>query len=154
MKINVFATWYMVLVPAALAAGADVSAPGTPLSEALSGVMLNTVLPVAVSLIGGLVALVLAKLRQKLNIQIAKESDAWIQQQAEAAVQMVAEKAAARLKYNTMIMTKNQKLDMALAALLAKVPAISKEQADSYIHAALARIAGVGATGDKSLRAQ
>lgn len=154
MKINVFATCYMVLVPAALAAGADVSAPGTPLSEALSGVMLNTVLPVAVSLIGGLVALVLAKLRQKLNIQIAKETDAWIQQQAEAAVQMVAEKAAARLKYNTMIMTKNQKLDMALAALLAKVPAISKEQADSYIHAALARIAGVGATGDKSLRAQ
>jgi hypothetical protein len=98
------------------------------------------------SLMGALV-----KARTLLKLKLSADTEAWLRTQAENAVQMVAEKAAAGIKYDTMKLTGKEKLDMAIAALITKIPDLTKEQADAYIHAALARIAGVGATGDASL---
>jgi len=124
---------------------------GPTLGEAVKGVVDNAIIPLVVSLVGALVSLVLVKLKNKYNIELKAETEAWISKQAENAVQMVAEKAAAKLKYEKIKLTGNQKLDTAVAMLVTKVPTISRDQADQYIHAALARIPGLGATGDQSL---
>jgi hypothetical protein len=124
------------------------------LGSAVKDVVDNTIIPLLVALIGSLISIVLVKIKKKLNIQLSTETEAWIQRQAEAAVQMVAEKAASKIKYGNIALTKNEKLDMAIASLVSKVPHLTKEQADAYIHAALARIPGVGATGEQSLVAK
>jgi NADH:ubiquinone oxidoreductase subunit 5 (subunit L)/multisubunit Na+/H+ antiporter MnhA subunit len=119
-----------------------------PLGDAVHQLINGTVIPMIVSIVGVLLSMVLLKLKKKFNVQIAAETETWIQNQAENAVQMVAEKAAAKLKYNDLKLTPSQKLDTAIASLITKVPEISKEQADVYVHAALARIKGEGATGN------
>lgn len=125
--------------------------PQDPLSDAVNGLISNTLIPIIVALIGSLISLVLMKLKKKLNIQVAAETEALIQNQAENAVQLVAEKAAAKLKFSGIKLTKNESLDFAIAALISKTPKLTREQAEQYVHAALARIPGIGATGDSSL---
>ncbi len=132
---------------AADAAPATQSALGIAIKDTVD----NTIIPLLVALIGSLISIVMVKIKKRLNIQLSAETEAWIQRQAEAAVQMVAEKAAAKIKYGKIALTKNEKLDMAIASLISKVPHLTKEQADAYIHAALARIPGIGTTGDQSL---
>ena len=130
----------------------DVTAPvSTPLGDALRSVVNDTVIPLVVAVIMGLVGLVLVKIKSKLNMQIKAETEDWIKKQAESAVQMVAEKSASKIKYGGIVLTKNEKLDMAIAAVVSKTPKLSREQADAYIHAALARIKGLGATKDDAL---
>jgi hypothetical protein len=121
------------------------------LTTAVNGVINNTLIPIIIAFIGSLVSLILIKLKKKLNIQVAAETEAWLQNQAESAVQLVAEKAAARLKVEKVSFTKNEKLNIAIAALISKAPKLTREQADEYVHSALARIPGIGATGDASL---
>lgn len=129
---------------------ADEAASPT-VGEAIKDVINNTVIPLIVALIGSLLSLVLIKLKNKYNIELSAETEEWIKKQAESAVQMVAEKAAAKIKYDNITFTKSDKLDMAIASLISKVPNLTKEQADAYIHAAIARIPGVGATGEQSM---
>ncbi|MDP3012688.1 MAG: phage holin, LLH family [Candidatus Subteraquimicrobiales bacterium] len=130
-------------------AAAQVSQP--TVGEAIKDVINNTIIPLIVALIGSLLSIVLVKLKNKYNIQLSAENEEWIKKQAESAVQAVAEKAAAKLKYEKVNPAKNEKLNMAIAYLISKVPKLTKEQADAYIHAAIARIPGVGATGEQSL---
>lgn len=138
-------TLFFVLMPFAYAGeGSEIV---NLLGDSIRGLMNGTVIPMLVALIGALISIALLKIKQKLNIQIAAETETWIQDQAENAVQMVAEKAAAKLKYDSLKLSNNAKLDMAIGSLITKVPKISKEQADVYIHAAIARIKGEGSTG-------
>lgn len=118
----------------------------SPIGAALKGLIANDVIPLIVAIVSGLIGVLLLKVRQRFNIQIAAETEKWISAQAETAVQMVAEKAAAKIKYDNIRLSKNQKLDMAIASLISKVPALTKEQADAYIHAAIARIPSLGST--------
>jgi hypothetical protein len=120
----------------------------TPVGEALGAFLTNTVLPVLGSLVAALVSLILLAIRKKTGIQAGAEYDAWLAKQAETAVQMVAEKAAAAVKLDQMKFTSSEKLEMAIAALVSKAPKLTEEQADQYVHAALARIPGLGATAD------
>lgn len=132
----------------------DVAAPAsTPMGDALRSVVNDTIIPLVVAVIMGLVGLVLVKIKSKLNLQLNAATEDWIKKQAESAVQMVAEKSAAKIKYGEISLTKNEKLDMAIAAVISKTPKLTREQADAYIHAALARIKGAGATKDNSLTA-
>lgn len=136
-----------------LTAAAGPAPVSTPMGDALRAVVNDTVIPLIVAVIMGLLGLALLKIKSKLNIQLKTETENWIKKQAESAVQMVAEKSASKIKYNEITLTKNEKLDLAIAALVLKTPKLTKEQADAYIHAALARIKGAGATGDNSLTA-
>lgn len=142
------------MLSVSIAADAVPAAQGTTLGAAVKDVVEGAVLPLIVSLVGILVSIVLVKLKNKFNIQLSAETEAWINKQAENAVQLVAEKAAAKIKYENIKLSGNEKLDMAIASLITKVPKITREQADSYIHAALARIPGIGATGEASLVAK
>lgn len=127
-------------------------APGKDsLMTAVNNVLINTVAPLFVALIGGLVSMILAVVKKKLNIQLSVQTEAWIQSQAEHACQMVAEKAAAQLKISGLKLQGHEMLGMAAAALISRVPALTQDKAEEYIHAAFARIPGLGATGDASL---
>lgn len=123
----------------------------TGLGAAVKGLLNDTVIPLVVSLVGALISLALVKLKNKFNVELKAETEAWIRMQAENAVQMVAEKAAAAEKLNGIKVGGNDKLNQAIAWLVTKVPAMTRDQADAYIHAAIARIPGVGSTGGQSL---
>lgn len=118
-----------------------------PLGEGIYIFLTNTLIPFMVAVVGLLVSIVLMKIRKKFDIQISAEHEEFIRRQAENAVQLVAEKAAQKVKAKDIKLTGNQKLNMAIGTLLTKVPKISRDQADVYIHAALSRIRGEGATG-------
>ena len=139
------------LVLAVTSFATDSAMTGTVMGTALSSLFTDTILPIIVSLVGGLVGLILLTVKKKLNVQLSAETEAWISKQAETAVQGVAEKAAAKFKGSNISFSKNEKLEAAIASLITKVPHLTPEQADGYIAAALARIPGVGATGDASL---
>ena len=124
------------------------SAVGTAVKDAVY----NTIIPLLVAFAGSLAALALVWAQRKLKLDLSAGTEAWVRTQAENAVQLAAEKAAAKLKYDQMKLTGKEKLDMAIAALITKAPDLTREQADAYIHAALARISGEGATGDKAVR--
>lgn len=132
---------------------AAAAAQASPLGSAIKGVVSDTVIPLLVSLVGILGSIVLIKLKNKFNVQLAAETEAWINRQAENAVQMVAEKSAAMVKWDNVTIGSSDKLNMAIASLVTKVPKLTKDQADAYIHAALARIPGVGATKNAALTA-
>jgi hypothetical protein len=123
----------------------------TELGAAVKGLLNDTVIPLVISLVGALVSLALVKLKNKFNLELKAETEEWTRKQAENAVQMVAEKAAASEKLTGLKVGSNDKLNQAIAWLVTKVPALTADQADAYIHAAIARIPGVGATGDQSL---
>lgn len=135
------------------AADEAAAAQASPLGSAIKGVVSDTVIPLLVSLVGILGSIVLIKLKNKFNVQLAAETEAWINRQAENAVQMVAEKSAAMVKWDNVTIGSSDKLNMAIASLVTKVPKLTKDQADAYIHAALARIPGVGATKNAALTA-
>ena len=147
----------MVLISMFLMVGislaADAVVPATsPIGEAVKMVVNDTILPVLSALILSLISLVLLKLKQKWSIQLSTKTEEWIKGQAENAVQMVEEKAMAAVNAKLSILTtKNEKLDTAIAYLMSKSPKLTKVQAEAYVLAALARIPGLGATGDKSL---
>jgi TM2 domain-containing membrane protein YozV len=127
-----------------LAAEAEAAAP--TLGEALRAMTNETIIPLIVAVVGAMLSLVLGKLKAKYNIQLQTETQAWIERQADAAVRMVSEKAAAKIKWEKIRISSNEKLEMAIAALVSRVPAITPDQADLYVHAALARIKGEGAS--------
>ena len=153
-KIFILLVLGVCILSAAATHAADQAAavaPDITLGDAIRGLVTDTVIPLVVSLVGALLSAVLIKLKKKFNVQLSAETEDWINKQAENAVQMVAEKAAAKIKYENIQLTGSEKLNMAIAALVTKVPKVTRDQADQYIHAALARISGLGATGDKAL---
>ena len=147
MKKLVFVVAVAVMVLSAGVACAE----EVNLNDALIGIIQRDLMPLLIAFITSLVSLILLKVKKKLNLQVSAETEAWIQGQAEHAVQLVAEKAAARINAGQVKFTKNEKLDMAIAALIQKAPEVSRPQADQYIHAALSRMFGEGATGDKQV---
>jgi len=120
---------------------------GSPVAEALGGLLLDTILPALVVLVGTLTALLIRKLTVKLGIEANEELERMAATQAEAAVQYAGEMAASRLKQKDIKVTGNEKLNTAVAYLITHVPSLTREQAESLVHAALARIRGEGATG-------
>jgi hypothetical protein len=136
----------LVLVGSALAAD---NAGGSLVSSALAGLVTNVVVPVMTAVVPVLIGAVLIKLRAWFGIQADAKRDAQIAALAEVAVQAAAEKAAVALKLSqgNAGIGAAEKLSMAVAALVAQVPKLTPEQADQAVHAALARIPGLGATG-------
>jgi hypothetical protein len=140
---------------AALMSAASVYAAettGTPLAEALGDLVVNTLLPVLVALAGTLASIALYRLKAWLKIKTSAEFDIWVSGRAEEAVQYVGETAAAKLKTAKVKMTGSEKLNIAVARLIERVPSLSREQAEMCVHAALARVSGEGATGKKVIK--
>jgi hypothetical protein len=145
----------MVLLTIGIGFAADVATQVqdvvNPFGEAVRSAVNGFVIPIFTALIMSLVAILLVYLQKKTGITLSADKQAFINTQAEVAVQMVAEKAASLMKYETIKMSSNDKLNAGAAFLVSMVPKLTPAQAENYVHAALARIPGVGATGDKAL---
>ena len=147
----------LLLIGIGAAHAADVAAPAPPVAEptalaaAANQLMTQTVLPILLALFSGLATVVLNFFRKKLKLQLSAETESWIMGQAEHAVQYVAELAASKFKFNNLRLTGSDQLDLAIARLTGLVPKLSREDAEKYVMAALARIPGVGSTGDSAL---
>ena len=130
---------------------ADALAGANPVGEALAGLLRGDVWPIIGALVSGLLSLLLNKIRIKTGLQISGERQEQLDRLARQAVAMAEEKAAALIKGNVTTITGKTKLDLAIAHIIAMTPAVSVEQADALVHAALAKIPGVGATGTQAL---
>lgn len=150
-KITVAALVIIMLVIGLAVPCVAADGTGTPLAEALGDLLINTLLPLLVVTAGMIATFALYRLKNWLHIKTSEEFDRWAQTQAEAAVQYAGEMAAAKLKQQKIKIGGNEKLNLAVAQLVTKVPNLSREQAEALVHAALARIHGEGATGDSTL---
>lgn len=128
-----------------------VMAEDSAVGIAVAGLWSGVVVPVIASLCLGLLGLVLDKLRKKYNLQISSETQAYLGSIAERGIALAEERGAAYIKANVMKITGRDKLDIAIAHVLESAPKVTREQADTLVHAALARLQGAGATGDKAL---
>ncbi len=138
------------LVGPAYAADQATPAVARP-GEMLAIVINNLLIPLIVALVGSIVSVVLVWLKRWLGIKASAETEARIAAAAESVVQMVAEKAANQAKLSDGQWPSGAKqLGDAVDALVARIPKLTPDEADAYIHAALARIPGLGATGDVS----
>jgi hypothetical protein len=120
------------------------------IGNSLGGFITNTVLPLAVAIAIALVNMVLLAIKKRLGLQFTVESESLLRTEAEQAVQMVAERAAKTLKHEGIKLPANSKLNAAVKMLTEKVPALTQQQAADLVHAALARIRGLGSTGDET----
>jgi hypothetical protein len=145
----------MVLMTIGIVFAADVATQVqdvvNPFGEAVRSAVNGFIIPISTALIMSLVSLLLVYLQKKTGITLSSDKQKFINDQAEVAVQMVAEKAATLMKYETIKMSSNDKLNAGAAFLVSMVPKLTPAQAQNYVHAALARIPGVGATGDNAL---
>jgi hypothetical protein len=144
----------MVFFTVGIVFAADVATQVTdavnPFGEALKNAINTFVIPILTALILSLLSWLLLYLQKKTGITLSADKQAFINAQAEVAVQMVAEKAAQLFKYENIKLSKDQMLNNGAAFLLTMVPKLTQAQAENYVHAALARIPGLGSTGDSA----
>ncbi len=129
----------------ALALAAETVA-ANPVGDAVASLFSGVVVPVLASLLLGLIGVVLNKIRVKTGLQISDTMQQQLERAALAGVAFAEEKAAAAIKSKIQGLTGREKLDLAISHVLASVPKVSREQADIFVHAALGKVSGPGAS--------
>jgi hypothetical protein len=120
----------------------------TPTSgEALAAFLSSVIFPVVSAFLVGLVGIILNKVRQKYNVNISMDTQAYLEQLAAQGVARAEELAAQAVKKNYDKFTGREKLNSAMNHILLMAPKITPEKAEALVHAALAKMDGVGATG-------
>ena len=122
------------------------------MGEAISVVLSNVVFPVLAAILAGLLIFAAKRLYNYLGIKNTSELESLLEKGAYSAVALAEEAAAKELKERQFKVTGNEKLDMAMASLMKKVPKISKEQAEEAIESVLGKVKGVGASGDNAVK--
>ncbi len=142
---------FFILFAAVPLLAADAPAGEKTFADQLVIVINGTLLPLALALSALVARSVAAKIKQKYGLQVSAYTLNIIEQQAESVVQMAAEKAAAYAKaHEGAWPAGHEQLESAVVALMSRVPSLTREQADEQVHSALARIPGLGATGDQA----
>lgn len=124
------------------------------IGKALNGLLMNTIIPLAAAIAIALVDWLLIAFKKRMGLQFTAESESLLRQEAEQAVQMVAERAAKLMKHENIKLPANAKLNAAVKMLIEKVPELTQQQAADLVHAALARIRGAGSTGNETFVAK
>lgn len=150
MKTIFSATFTLFLVLAAFAAfAAEAVAPGSG-QTVFDGFFDKTLQPVINSILAvvvtGAVTYITAMLKRKFGIEISEATTARLRGIAWDAVHVVEEKAATAVKTGGDKWLSEAKHAAAINYILAKVPALSQDEADSLVQAALAKVKGLGAT--------
>lgn len=118
-----------------------------PVGEAVAALLEGVVFPVLSAFLLGLVGVVLNKVRTKYNLNITEKHQQQLERLALQGIAYAEEKAAAAVKSNVTKITGRQKLDLAVAHILAGSPGVSPEAAERLVHSTLGRVFGAGATG-------
>jgi hypothetical protein len=126
----------------------------TDFGAALTGFLIYTVLPLVAALVSGYGLVLVNKLRIRWNIKILNDNAATIDALAEKAIRAAEEMGAAyiKTKLGPKDWTGNEKLEYAITSIMKAAPHVSREKADELVHSTLARLSGVGATGEKSVK--
>lgn len=93
--------------------------------------------------LGMLLSAVLVQVLRKLNLQLSAEQHARLETYTAEAIRFAEEWASQRLKANKPV-NSAEKLEQAIAALVDRIPGITREEAIAIIHAQLPRV-GTGA---------
>lgn len=143
MKKFIFAALFAIVPFIAFAESTNV------VGDAVSGLLSDVVFPVISAFLLGLVGIILVKIKNKYHVELSKETELYIEKLASQGIGKAEEIAASWAKNNTDKITGREKLDIAIAHIIEKVPKISNEQAKSVVHSVLSKIDGYGASGKK-----
>ena len=119
---------------------------------AISVVLSNVVFPLLALVLSTLLILAAKKLYNYLGIKNTSELESLLEKGAYSAVALAEEAAAKKLKETEITLPGNEKLTLAMASLMKKVPKISKEQAEEAIESILGKVKGMGASGDSAVK--
>jgi hypothetical protein len=133
------------LIPAHLPA--DVASPAP---AALSGFLRDSLFPVLSALCMGFLIPLINSIGAKWKIEALTQKGNYLERLAYQGITL-AEERAAQLVGSKLELTGNQKLDIAVSHVLSIMPKISEAQANDMVHAVLAQIPGVGASGATAL---
>lgn len=126
---------------------ADPAAPAVPTApQALAGFLSGVVFPLVTALAMGFLTVFLNRLGTKYKLDSLTQRGNLVEQFAYQGITLAEEKAA-QLLGSKSALTGSDKLDVAVSHVLSMMPSISREQADQVVHAILAQIPGLGATG-------
>jgi hypothetical protein len=131
--------------------------PGMALAEdptfagALAGILSQVVFPLVAAVVMGLVGWAVTWAAKKWKLGFLLESEEYLQRLAFTAVSFVEERAAKMVKESGVSLPGGDKLNMAVARIMAQSPEISQDRAEELVESILARLKGAGATGDKVL---
>ena len=128
-----------------LPAHAAIAAP-----NALSTFLQLSIFPIITALFMGIVSIFLDRLGKKYKVEALTQQNNIIEQLAYQGITK-AEELAAKYAESGGAFSGQDKLSIAIQHILTFMPKVSEEQANSVVHALLAQIPGLGASGDKAI---
>jgi hypothetical protein len=129
------------LLPAPTAAAAP---------DSLTTFLRQSVFPVIGALFMGILTLFLTRIGQKYKIDALTQRNNIVEQLAYQGITK-AEELAAQFVGSKALLSGGDKLSIAVSHILAFMPSVTKDQAESMVHALLAQIPGTGASGNMSI---
>ena len=127
--------------------------PSEPVSAApaaLETFLRDSLFPLLGALLMGVITPLIYRVAAKLKLDSLMQKNNWLERAAFQGIAL-AEERAAQLAGSKLAISGNQKLDVAIAHVLGVMPKVSAEQADAMVHALLAQIPSLGASGEKAV---
>jgi hypothetical protein len=154
--VSVFSAAVVLVVAATVAFAADPLPAHSPIAEAAAGsfvqALTGTVFPLLAAGIVGLVGWAFRKLAVKWHMEGLLVHQDLVEKAALQGISLAEERAAAMVKNSlAQKLTGREKLALAIGHVTSVVPNVSIDQATNIVKALLARIPGVGATGDSAV---
>lgn len=139
-----------LLLIAVAAMAVDAPAAIVPAPTNFSLLMSQTLLPALAALALGILTRFLNQLGAKYKIESLTQTDGFLQSLAAQGIAK-AEELAATYVNSKAALSGTDKLSIAVNYIIGVMPKVTPEQATSLVHAMLAKIPGVGATGDTAV---
>jgi hypothetical protein len=118
--------------------------------DALVGFLQASVFPVVTALFMGLLSVFLNRIGQKYKVDALTQKNNIVEQLAYQGITK-AEEMAAQYAGSKGALSGDNKLSIAVSHILTFMPTVTQAQAESMVHALLAQIPGVGASGDTAI---
>jgi len=121
--------------------------------EIIQRFFIEVVFPILGAVVLSLIGLVIKKISAKLGNEEILKHQTQIEELAISAIGYAEEKALERMKKGPQDkITGEQKLDMAIGWLMSKAKAVDRDQAREWIEGTIPKLAGMGATGEKTIK--
>lgn len=135
------------------ALAADLSAPGIAPEGTWASVLIQYVLPPIAALLLGLSSIAIRWFGKKCKIDALTQENNYLESLAHQGISLAQERAAQYMAADRNKLTGQNKLSISTSYILATMPQITPERAQSIIESVLARTPGLGATGEAVVQA-
>ena len=112
----------------------------------------GTVFPLVTALVVGLVSLLIKRLATKYKLEGLLKHQELIEKLATQGITKAEELAVSYVKTKQPELSSGNKLTVAIEHIMKAMPKVSEQQATDIVHSMLARLSGVGATGDTAIK--